>query len=760
MEDKPETSDPYLPETTEPSKIQIYILYFLNNEEKKEGNMPLNFSGEFNGLIAYEDIIDSFYSFLKDNPTDEILSDISPNEIIYEYIRYFDGEGWILLEENDIICLDEDLTFDNLQIMIKATILSEEKMEINKKYDHINKEINYIYNFMLKENQSDTSFDAPFNLIVLTANPLMNPDGKIELRTLNDFNMITSKIYNLLSKEYYLKYTEFCPLTKNVLKEVLTNEEKTPVILHLICKSTYIYKKTDNTNEESSTAFTNLIFEEDYNYKEQIYNYNSEYINKEILEKEIFNYEKNPKIKENVKKITLIISTPLAEDVYDIFKDFGFKNIIVQHTTLADINFVSDFNKTFYSDLIIHLSQPINKIYEIALNTYMDKVDPPTFCCCFHKHNIKQCNFAKNIENELYNNNFRKSNNESPENYLAELEKAIPHFFHLLLDCKCLTNLHDFILKEKKPDTKNLDNSFILHDNSHCVLCKKKKVKPITIGKKKYKNICCCNEAPEKHNINYIFQKDFTKEKNNNQIKFRRAEMIIEKKYIKYIPKYDKMELLVGKNKHILSVIKFFFTNERSLNIYGDNIDNMRQLGNIIQEYYLERYNYYESNKNESSTEKEPKLKRNKSSPNLIEDSNRNDNEIKTVNDDISLSTKKISPFVSKEIHFVEIVLNNDIKNIIKDDDKLNFNDIYFIYVYDINLLDRVKISNKKNKNKNKIIWFSEKTIQNKNIEKSIELTNEPELKSEKEYNRLDNIFLNEFIKFQHKQIVRNGWRK
>ena len=116
------------------------------------------------------------------------------------------------------------------------------------------------------------------------------------------------------------------------------------------------------------------------------------FIDKKKLEKEIFNFEHNKKLKENVNKIILIISTPLSKDVYNIFKNFGFKNIIIQHTTLADVNFIADFNYTFYKDIITHLNQPIKDIYEDALNCDRDGANPPTFCCCFHKHKTT-CDF-------------------------------------------------------------------------------------------------------------------------------------------------------------------------------------------------------------------------------------------------------------------------------------------------------------------------------------------------------------------------------
>jgi hypothetical protein len=199
--------------------------------------------------------------------------------------------------------------------------LKKRKRILKKKYDKIDKDISYIYRQITKEKEDDLSLppDAPYNLVVLTANPLM--DGEKELRTVNDFNIITSKIYEAFDEKDFLKYTIFLPLTFNSLKNIITDEQKRPVILHLICKSTYIFpefeKAKDDKISENSEDYTNLIFEDDDNNY-----YKAKFINKQKLENDIFNYNKKPKLKENVNKITLIISTPLATDVYNIFEKF------------------------------------------------------------------------------------------------------------------------------------------------------------------------------------------------------------------------------------------------------------------------------------------------------------------------------------------------------------------------------------------------------------------------------------------------------
>ena len=446
----------------ESKEIKVQLIYSLNNGKKEEGNLKFSFDKNIK-MITYNDIINSFYYFLieksvkeKDNTELQQL-DKTENNIIYLSIRYFDGYGWIILDEDGFIFIDEDLSLNNLKILIFAQIFEEKKKNIKKKYDKIDKDISYIYRQITKEKEDDLSLppDAPFNLVVLTANPLM--DGEKELRTVNDFNIITSKIYEAFEKVDFLKYTKFLPLTFNSLKNIITDEQKRPVILHLICKSTYIFpefeKAKDDKITENSEDYTNLIFEDDddNNY------YKAKFINKQKLEKEIFNYNKKPKLKENVNKIALIISTPLAIDVYNIFEKFGFKNILIQHTTLADVNFIADFNYTFYKDIITLPNQQINEIYINALDVEINDKNKPTFCCCLHKHKTT-CYFFKNLKNELYNN--------IKCNTLKDFKKLIPHFYHLY-SCFSSSFCLDKSKKLKKKETyKNLqfpENSFCVH---------------------------------------------------------------------------------------------------------------------------------------------------------------------------------------------------------------------------------------------------------------------------------------------------------
>ena len=256
--------------------------------------------------------------------------DIKPININFEYIRYFDGDGWILLEKDDVIQLKNINILDknNLKILIKAKISSEDKIKLEDKYKNINKEMEYIDFDLKNKNSIHYVSDAPLNLIVLTANPLM--DNEKELRTLNDFNKIPSTIYKLFKEEDYLKYTEFLPLTMNTLEGILIDNTRRPVILHLICKSVYIDKnfesENNNNDKESknnSELFTNLIFEkdEDENKDEDdkvLSKYSLEFIDKNKYEDYTLSVydemtKKTIEVEANINEMPIIIS-----DIYRI----------------------------------------------------------------------------------------------------------------------------------------------------------------------------------------------------------------------------------------------------------------------------------------------------------------------------------------------------------------------------------------------------------------------------------------------------------
>ena len=725
-----EEIDPKTPK--EKTRDFIDLIYYINNNKEKQGKLKLlNFNYDYNKIL-YEEITYSFYYFLKGNQIEQSeesyidsgestiieseFLDIKPIDINFEFIRYFDDDGWILLEEDDVIQLNELLKYDNLKIMIKAKISSEKKNKLEDKYKNINKEMQYLNNDLKNKNSIHYKSDAPLNLIVLTANPLM--DNGEELRTMNDFNKIPSTIYKLFKEEDYLKYTEFLPLTMKTLEEILIDEKRRPVILHLICKSTYIVKniESENNNDEvsknDSDLFTNLIFEKDEDCN-ILSKYNSEFIDKEKLIKLKNRLDLNEKIKKNIKEITLIISTQLAENVYDLFKDFGFKNLIVQHTTLADLEFVVDFNYTFYKEIIMKKCLPINELYEMALNVYIEKENPPTFCCCFHKHK-NNCDFLKNIKNELYNK----------ENGVNCIKETIPHFYHLFPECRqglnCYTNIWSEREKLLKYPEKYFEYSFSFHQYK-CVnffneMNKKNNIEFECSDNKKmtYFNLCCCNEATEKHNKNYVFIKYFTKDK-NNKIGFRIPEHLTKEKFF---PDYEKMILLVGKNAIVFDLIKFFHSNEQYYYIYGDTIDTIDSLTNFVNaiiEYYKEK-NYYLYDEPDEEV-KVPNLIKTKSSPQIaihkkLSGLYNNDN-IKTKNSDF---IQDIS--IEKKYDFIEIKLDknfngNMIPNCIFD--KMNDNKIFLIYVEETKFLPLVTEINKK------VIFLSKEKLEQLNCIKNFQ---------------------------------------
>ena len=702
----------------------VTLIYFINNEEEKKGRLKLlNLNQNYDNIL-YNEIAYSFYYFLKeieDNKDDnnkKFFIDLEQEEfnpIDICYIRFFDGDGWILLEEDDAIVFNEKLNINNIKFMIKANIYSEEKRKLLNNCLDINNQIKNIQNDLLG-NLNNYIPDSPQNLIVLTANPLMN--GENELRTMNDFNIIPATIYKLLEKEDYLKYTEFLPLTMNTLKSILSDENRRPVILHLICKSIYILENIKDESAKCSELFTNLIFEDDKNK----INCNLEFINKKKLENE---FNSDEIIKKNIEKITLIISTPLAEDVYDIFKDFGFKNLLVQHTTLADVNFIADFNYKFYEEIILKHSLRINDLYKIAFNIYTEKMNPPCFCCCFHKHK-NNCTLMQYMKNELYNDN-RK----------IDIDKLLPHFNHLYPYDDCYSQS----IKSKYPIY-----SFSFHHKG-CLNDLGFKNK----DKKRYYDLCCCEVKPEYHNKNNIFFKDF--QNKNNIIGFRMPEMKIKNKF----PNYDTMKLLVGQNEIISNAIKFINSQESFFDIIIDDKKNLKFLENIIIEYYKEKnYQLYDP---EYSEDKNINLNKTIKRINSTSDIGSNKVFFDLSDDKIFLKSKKSNPIIPKVLNpkkydFEELELNNNL-NLDKFNDNNN-NKIYFIFVEDINSMKEIK--QKISKNKNKIIWLYIDKNKNKKFEYEHEL-NEQMYEMYFDKNK-KNPFPNLYIQFQNNKKLRINWRK
>ena len=183
MEDRPKDNS---------SKIKIKIKYFINQTDKEEkGHIELKY---LDNIINYKYITTSFEHYIKSqDPYQELYSDWSQYTIIYEYIRYSDGDGWFYLEKSDSILLDNDLNINNLELMIKASII--------KNYEEIGKQIDSLAKN--KEDKNCTNKKEDLDLAVLTSDPLIHKhENNIEyLRTMNDFNNIKSMIYDIYLKK-------------------------------------------------------------------------------------------------------------------------------------------------------------------------------------------------------------------------------------------------------------------------------------------------------------------------------------------------------------------------------------------------------------------------------------------------------------------------------------------------------------------------------------------------------------------------------
>ena len=70
-----------------------------------------------------------------------------------------------------------------------------------------------------------------------------------ELRTMNDYDKIPNLIHEAIKDSLNSISVEFYPLTKERLKEILSNKDLKPSILHLICKSTYCLPENNDIPE-------------------------------------------------------------------------------------------------------------------------------------------------------------------------------------------------------------------------------------------------------------------------------------------------------------------------------------------------------------------------------------------------------------------------------------------------------------------------------------------------------------------------------
>ena len=674
----------------------IPVRYLLNDDSQmQKTEIQLN-----KNILLYDEIKFYFFDSLKkellkidkDNEDGDTItindSELNFENISFDYIRYSIDNKWLLLEKNEFIDLDDE---DNTEIklMIKIKIISQEKLNLNnlhnirtKEINELNEKINNLLNNKLNLQNNKICSNTNLDLVVLIANPLMNGDK--ELRTMNDFNKILCSIQRALQKSLNSISVEFWPLTESRLIEIL---EHKPTILHLICKSTYVVP--DNIPEGNhSNNYVNLIFEKE--------DYNVHFISRnELIEKiKLISDE----IKKNIKDITLIISTQFAEDVYKMFKDIGeelskekslgFRNILVQPTTLTDIDYISEFNLNFYTNIIFSGGEKINELYTIAL--YSCQYDN-IFCCCFHSHKNyegKVCPIMKNVINELY---FEKNEGSKRKT------EIIPHFCHLKRKEK--TIYYDYkvnFCKMRKQLFKNFEEEIQgFYKNKTNI--------------DKHYNLCCCNEP--NHNIDSIFFKDFNENENNNMIIFG-GKTKLERN--KYIPDFSKFDLLVGRNKIIYDVIDHIKNikskkSNDNINIFYENkkedessSSDLKELVDIIIEYMKERDIEEEidgdnltrinlSRENIELNPKEIEFRKIKSSPNLC---NKNYKIIDLTNQE-SNKSNKIRELDDKNIYFI-ILDDNFSEELIKkyNEYKVVFLSMNQIQIEGIEGLKPIKIEN------------------------------------------------------------------
>ena len=558
------------------------------------------------------------------------LKKIRKNQI--EFIKYMNDEkAWESLKVNtpDINVMNKN----ELKLLVKLIIKEKPDQKIEAMINRvknisssIDNEINELKNLQfIKNNSSDllslksAMSNSSFNLseiskeqsfalqdeekadvIILTANPLCyryESDKIKELRIMNEFNCITEQIYNVLSKTN-LPITiksQFLTLTKNNLINAIN---KKPKILHLICKSTY---ECNNYNQNSSKLIQHLSSELVNEINENKMEEN------EIEEKEIkktyspillFENEKcqMEKITYNIlskifkgkgdltKDITLFISTPLSKDVFDMFLSISqieFKNILVQHSTLANASYIAQFNMDLYLNLLDKksLDDALNQAKRINFSGYQ-------FCCCSHEHDDSKCLIKKYLSNELFIEDEEESNEIIDENIHQvnrEFIEKIPHIYHLRYKCDCKERL--------KEDNSNYNN-FCYHNVAEC-----ENKSYILFNNKKVNNICCCQKKNKQiqHNLEGVFQIKKTNEEiifnDYNKEKYKKC-FIINKEYV---PNYGKMQFKVRFNKILYRIFEFILKkNCNILNVYGNQYNSL-EIGNfisIIEEFVKERHSY------------------------------------------------------------------------------------------------------------------------------------------------------------------------
>ena len=712
----------------------IKIISQINDKSDYEFDIKIEDKYE---CISYENIKLEFYNNLvkKEKFLEEIdLLDFEKEDIIFESISYFDNDykGWILLNEEEYISLNNN-DKDNeeiIKLLIKVRIKTKSDKDLINQYKNIKKRVEDLSNNIKlnnrnnknENNENDNENESEIDISVLTANPLIdleydknkNINNVKELRTMNDFNNITNAILNVVIESTKLINAEFYPLTVNNLKKVILHK---PKIIHLICKSTYIIPQNENEmkKEDKSFNFVNLLFEDnDYFIMKAIDKDDLDLIFGEDKElKDEKDKKEQEIIKKNIKDIVLIISTQLSQDVYKIVEKYNFKNILVQHTTVSDSLFIADFNEQFYKNIIEQMNinndnndnvinqnneqiiPKINDFFEDAMNININESNQ--FCCCFHEHKYN-CIFMKNLINELYIKNDKVDN--------KNLSVFFPHFSHLRYKCTNSNNCHmiDFCghgLCDNNTKSKTMRS---------CCCCLGIKIKS---GNKRKMLI---NEI--EHCLKNIFYKNFNESTNNNEIKFgNKINSFGVIKNLEYIPNYEKMKYIVGRNNIVYEIYQNLFKSEfRLINIYNNRKDyyELNEIADIIIEYLKERkyiiYNEENNDNNNCQLNKEDlQIKREitgKELPRVSLNKNNSELDIRILNSaPIQLEWKK------NEYNFEKMILNkkNDF-NYFRMKDKNKSNLIYFIITFD-DILSKDIINSHKHSNSPHYIDMNEGII-------------------------------------------------
>ena len=466
------------------------------------------------------------------------------------------------LLENEITELKDPLSFKH-SISFQSEDLSRRQSSLQLSSEKSNFDLNI---------KQYTEEEKP-DIIVLTANPLVykpSPNKIIELRDINEFSSITYSIYDVLSRTDLPIKSKFLTLTKNNLKYAINIK---PKIIHLICKSTY---DIDNNINNSKTKPKNEIITKDENNKNEkqknnyspillFENNNCELkkITKEKLER-IFRGKE-----EKIKEISLFISTPLSQEIYYLIKNIKpkikFKNVIIQHTTLADILYMEEFNRDLYYNLLDKqtIEYSFNKAKSNSLSSFQ-------FCCCYHRHK-NECILKQNLSNEIFRNNEENDLIEIYEEKKTnkDLIYTLPHIHHLRYKCEC---------------NNNLTNSFIRHESS----CN---------NYKKGISLCCCKNNNDLHNLNDIFQIYFNDNEkiifdDYNYDEYKKSEIMNKEN----IPHFDKMKFKVGFNIIFYNIFELIQNkNYNIINFFGYQIKifDIDDIINILIEYIKERNSYF-----------------------------------------------------------------------------------------------------------------------------------------------------------------------